>query len=417
MMACSFCFVDTQLFTEKGGANETSVFWQFGGGGALGRLAFTLVELLVVIAIIAVLIALLLPAIQAARESARQAQCMNHLKQIGTAVHTFHATRDGLPPSNIGGNSRLSFWFIILPYIEQQAAYEAVFNLEHGLGTSFVPSDTITGSEAFGLHTTWPTTAGEAVPGETYVRGLAGISIYYCPTRRAASTRLTNSAIPNEWNCPHEAAYTGTFKHWYHGPASDYAIAVKPIDPTSPDPPDNEHFAHLLRGFNDTVNATNIGPQYLDWEWGPFRVSQRRAISNDDADCKFWDSRDTFSWWADGTTNQIIVGEKYMYFDELYSHMNDATWLYGGSRDHGRWVSGGSVRGVQRNYPVARSRVKEDGFDCGNTQKRFGSWHPGTIYFLFGDASVQAFSCSIERRLMHRLLHVSDGVFFEIPVM
>src|SRR6266404_360667 len=46
------------------------------------RLAFTLVELLVVIAIIGILIALLLPAVQTAREAARRSSCKNNLKNL-----------------------------------------------------------------------------------------------------------------------------------------------------------------------------------------------------------------------------------------------------------------------------------------------------------------------------------------------
>ncbi len=59
---------------------------------------FTLIELLVVIAIIAILAALLLPALSAARRRAKEANCINNYKQMGTSYSLYGGDNDDYMP-------------------------------------------------------------------------------------------------------------------------------------------------------------------------------------------------------------------------------------------------------------------------------------------------------------------------------
>ena len=222
----------------------------------------TLVELLVVIAVVALLLALLMPGLQSAREAARNTQCRNHLKQIGVAVHNYHASQRSLPPARqSGGNrymhepgpepgtqNRMSWFVLILPQLEQQAVYDR-----------------------WNLTLAYPSQTGTPDP-----RRIA-IPTYFCPTRSRRTDALTEHPNP--------------------GAIGDYAASsgVDVVDAAG---------VIISDWRNPNANGAIICGECYD-------AAGNRMATENGGPCARWESRTTFDHIRDGLSNTLLAGEKH----------------------------------------------------------------------------------------------------------
>jgi len=185
------------------------------------RPGFTLIELLVVIAIIAILIGLLLPAVQKVREAAARTQCVNNMKQITLAAHSYESAYGVLPPGhNINGVGPI---VLLLPFMEQQAIYDQ-------MAIDGIPSTVY-----------WVTTA--PYQGQILTPAKNSIKTLQCPSAPYDRQSATGAAI---------GVYYGTIG----------------LDWT----PNNTSFANTHLGFGGATAAALGKTNYLgvagDWRYG-----------------------------------------------------------------------------------------------------------------------------------------------------
>jgi type II secretory pathway pseudopilin PulG len=366
-----------------------------------------LVELLVVIAIIGVLIALLLPAVQAAREAARRMQCSNNLKQIGIAVHNFHDTHGGVVPLTIGSDddkyARVSFFVLLYPFTEQVNLYQFfASNTWGGSNGITIAVGAFNGTTAPG----WWTNAKAEYP--DFPKMIASVGTYRCPTRRGANLSYFDEATVQD----------------LPGPLGDYATPILNIG--------SEYWHNCYRPSSLS--------DYLNFR-GPLRVAVHNGTSTG---AKSFALRDSFASWTDGTSNQLVLGEKHIPANRIgiskngttasvRDNIGDCTYVVGA-----RWGLSGCARNILSQSPKLASsgdiEYEADGIqpvngptggsDTWHTSKTnalnggydFGSSHSGICQFLIGDGSVRSISNTVPKRnILALLVQVDDGEAVTLP--
>ncbi|GHT26897.1 hypothetical protein FACS18942_05210 [Planctomycetales bacterium] len=403
---------------------------------------FTLVELLVVIAIIGVLISLLLPAVQSAREAARRIQCINHLKQIGIAVHNFHDARNGLPPSAIF-TQKPTIFCLLYPYIEQQGLYDVMHTIKAGPAKHEPPF--VTNGDNLNNVGQWfgKNGANGALRNDNYYLRAAfgGVSIYRCPTRPRPSGSQ-NIVDQDNWESLRGAGVNDNNL----GPRGDYVVVLawNPVNDSQQNIDSSWCNALSATSKGTTVDVNNGPTFYQDRNSSPFRpalCSNAPTASpagtwwwSTGADRQYiteWRTRDNISWWSDGTSNQLIFGEKFIPFQTLGL---DGQWDGGyiGTNQSNQNANVG--RAVWKHFPSIKRSDKDydynwtdinnsdlyvtgsgGGVNANHAQNVFGGIHPGVCNFLIGDGSVRPVPPTTNSAIVWGLGAVNDGEAVSLP--
>jgi len=148
-----------------------------------------------------------------------------------------------------------------------------------------------------------------------------------------------------------------------------------------------------------------------------------------------WTPSHNFGYWSDGTSNQIMLGEKFIPSWALNSGgaANAPSWDPHGSWDAGFqsvWPDQGAysatriVSAFPGNPPIARgpndptvppntsAQSWETEF---GTRYPFGSSHPGIANFTLGDGSVRSVSVSVAQRIIVSMVDVRSGESVSLP--
>ncbi len=308
------------------------------------RTAFTLIELLVVIAIIAALIGLLLPAVQAAREAARRIQCVNNLKQMGLALHSYQDQLGSFPTTTIrfkgdptciacAYGAMYTFRSMMLPQLEQGPLYNAInFTYQYSpYGQSDVAGVPVNSTAAGAL-----------------------VGVFVCPSDRMGTPGISG-----------------------YGAGRSGVIV-----------PDSNYMA-------------NAGTQIvLGNTWGASSGAGPTPAGSDDGAMTEYHAV-KLSEFGDGTSNTILLGE----WGRGPLGVGNGDWLATGGDGVQRVTSAGINRRYAEPLPFAARMPEVANTPQQGTQSNigFGSYHPGGANFAFADGSVKFLKETTDLRVLSAL--------------
>ena len=343
------------------------------------RRAFTLVELLVVITIIGLLVGLLLPAVMSARESGRRAQCANNLKQLGSACLQ-HEEGQGYYPSGGWGGSWVgdttlgygrrqpgSWLYSILPNLDQDSLYR------------------LAGSDG----TT--ATAGNQMAGAQVCIGTA-LPFMNCPSRRRAVPYPSTNYKP----APINVTLPSTVGRGdYAANAGNESDAVMmQTGPTA------TNFRAIAGNVTTGNVATSGGLALSDANWQAFYTTYgfvawlpngAGSVQGEPNGVIYTGSQIRKDDIIDGTTNTILLGEKFLNPNNYSNGLDkgDSKSMYSGcSFDNERTTYG--LNGMSGTPIRDRSEITNGAWDM------FGSAHVDICCFAFCDGSVHWIKYSID---------------------